>query len=174
MVFNLNFYWCNLLIHAVSVLIVRSFWYHLCEKTLKKFKRKKKKKNWRTPFTSWTFTGKTSYTIPCWSSLNAIAYAFMASICFRMTSLTTVVLIWLHNAAYAIYAMPLHRRDLIHDTVLILTYYNDGVRLLRQGSASEKTHTLLCWFSHSTMLAYAFTPRICFGKSSYTILCWFS
>ena len=62
---------------------------------------------------------------------------------------------WLHNAAYAIYAIHQHRRDLIHNTVLILTYHNDSVRLLRQGSASKKHthscvdfHTAQCWRMH--------------------------
>ena len=37
-VFNMNFYWCNLLIHVVSIVFVRSFWYRkICEKTLNIF-----------------------------------------------------------------------------------------------------------------------------------------
>ena len=40
--FNTNIYWCNLLIHTVSMIIVRSVKYHLGEKTLIKKGGKKK------------------------------------------------------------------------------------------------------------------------------------
>jgi len=43
-VFNINFYWCNLLIHVVSIIIiVISFWDHLCENTLIKEGRRGRK-----------------------------------------------------------------------------------------------------------------------------------
>ena len=40
--YKTDLYWCILLIHVVVMITVRSVWYHLCEKTLNK-KRKKKK-----------------------------------------------------------------------------------------------------------------------------------
>ena len=40
---NINLHCCNVLIHVVSMTIVRSVLYHLCEKTLNKKGRRRRK-----------------------------------------------------------------------------------------------------------------------------------
>ena len=46
-VVTVNLYLCNLLIHVVSMIIVRSVLYHLCQKTLNKiyFKKEEERKS---------------------------------------------------------------------------------------------------------------------------------
>ena len=46
-VVTINLYLCNLLIHVVSMIIVRSVLYHLCQKTLNKiyFKKEEERKS---------------------------------------------------------------------------------------------------------------------------------
>ena len=43
LIFNIYFYWCNLLTHVVSMIILRSVRYHLCEKILQEKGRRKRK-----------------------------------------------------------------------------------------------------------------------------------
>ena len=42
-IYNIYFYWYNLPTHVVSMIILRSVWYHLCEKILHEKGRRKRK-----------------------------------------------------------------------------------------------------------------------------------
>ena len=98
--------------------------------------------------------------------------------------------------AYAFYVMDFHRKDLLHDSVLILTQrycvrvygidllQNDfphnccadltaqcSVRHLRHASASERPHTRYCVDSHILQWwRTPFTPGISIGKHTHTPL----
>ena len=69
--------------------------------------------------------------------------------------------------------MDFHRKDLLHDSVLILTQRN-CVRVYVIDLLQKDFPHNCCVDLDCTMQRTPFTPYICIGETSYTILCWFS